>query len=171
METSLQQVLMAFRKAEMIAWMEAHPEKFDQVIELALGDRQPLSWRAAWLLWSCLQENDPRMHRHLPALVAAVEGKRDGHQRELVKVLLLMELDEGLEGRVFDLCMTLWERIHAAPSVRYTALKMVLRIAGKYPDLQNDLRFFLQEHYLETLSPGIRHAVRRMVKESGTDFA
>jgi hypothetical protein len=36
----------------LISYLSAHPEYFEEAITLAISDKQPYSWRAAWLLWS-----------------------------------------------------------------------------------------------------------------------
>lgn len=167
METPLEHVLMAFNKEGMIAYMESHPGDFGEAVKLATGDKQPYSWRAAWLLWSVLQQDDPRIKPYIRVILDCIPGKKDGHQRELIKMLGLMELDEAHEGVFFNLCMNLWEKTHAAPSVRHTALKVIIRIAKKYPELFNDVRLVTQDHYLESLSPGVRSSVYRMVDALG----
>ncbi len=65
METALEHILISSYKADMISYMNAHPEDFEQVIELAVSDRQPYSKRAASLLWSCMEENDARIQKHI----------------------------------------------------------------------------------------------------------
>lgn len=145
--------------------MNSHPDEYEEAVGLAVKDKQPFSWRAAWLLWSCMEENDPRIKGHLKTIIDCIEGKSDGHKRELIKILLMMELSEEQEGLVFDICMNAWEKVNSAPSVRHTAFKMILRIAKKYPELQNDIVFITQDHYLDSLSPGIRSSVIRMLNE------
>ena len=51
-----------------------------------------------------MDENDERIQKRIPDLIAAVEGKKDGHQRELLKILYLMELTEEHEGLLFSIC-------------------------------------------------------------------
>ena len=58
METALEKTLTSCYKHEMISFMENHPEAFDEAIQLTVSDKQPYSWRAAWLLLSCIEEND-----------------------------------------------------------------------------------------------------------------
>ncbi|MFC2103688.1 hypothetical protein ACFLSS_04585, partial [Bacteroidota bacterium] len=91
--------------------------------------------------------------------------KDDGHQRELLKILLLMELDEEYEGILFDVSMNLWESINKKPSVRFTAFKFIVKTAKKYPEIAKEISFLTQNHYLESLSPGVKHSISRMIKE------
>lgn len=145
--------------------MDNHPEFFEEAIELAVSDKQPFSWRAAWLLWSCMEENDQRIQKHIEKIVDSIKTKDDGHQRELLKILLQIELKEEYEGIIFNLCMDLWEQINKKPSVRINALKFIIKIAKKHPELAKEITFLTQDHYLETLSPGVKHSVSIMMKE------
>jgi hypothetical protein len=165
LESELENKLLTSYKDEMISFMENHPEYFDDAIKLAIGDKQPYSWRAAWLLWSCMEENDKRIRKYIKKIVDSIKTKDDGQQRELLKILLPMELEEEYEGLLFNLCMNIWEQINKSPSVRITALKFIIKIAKKHPELSQEISFLTQNHYLESLSRGIKHSVSRMMKE------
>jgi hypothetical protein len=165
MESVLENKLVSSYKVEMISFMNSHPEFFEEVIELAVSDKQPYSWRAAYVLWSVIDENDRRIQKHIKKIVNAVKTKSDGHQWELLKILLKMELDEKYESVLFDICMNVWEQINKAPAVRVNALKMIIKIANKQPKLQKEISFLTQDQYLQSLSPGARHSVRKLMKE------
>lgn len=165
MESALEKILTSCNKDEMISFMNAHPEFFDEAVELAVSDKQPYSWRAAWLLWSVIEENDKRIRKFIKRIVNAATTKSDSHQRELLKILLMMELDEKYEGVLFDICMNIWEQISKAPSVRVNALKLIVKIANKHPELKKEISFLAQDHYLESLSPGAKHSVKKIMSE------
>ena len=166
MQTQLEHVLASFYKDGMIGYLTSHPEDMEEAIRLALGNKQPFSWRAAWLLWSCMEVNDPLIMPYVPEMIRVLPAKMDGHQRELLKILSIMDIPEELEGLLFDHCVKLWEGIQKRPSIRYTAFCTMLRLIKKYPDLANELAFYSQDFYLETLSPGIKNAIRRMIGET-----
>lgn len=163
MKTPLEHILDSFYKREMVEFMAGHPEEFNNAIELAISEKQPYAWRAAWLLWSCMEKNDARIKDHIPAIVSVIKNRPDGQQRELLKILQLMELDEEMEGLLFETCVSVWEKVHKQPSVRYYAFISIVKIAGKYPELFNDLVFLTQSEYLETLSPGIRRGIEKLL--------
>lgn len=147
----------------MISFLNSHQEYFEEAFELAVSDKQPFAWRAAWLLWSCLKENDARIKKHVEKIIKSIKSKKDGHQRELLKILSLTELNSKHEGLVFNLCMDLWEQLGKDPSVRYHAIKFLLKIIQKHPELKIELAFLTQEHYLESLSPGVKRSVNKMI--------
>ncbi len=115
MKTSLEHILGSFYKPEMVAYMAGHPEEFKNAIELAISERQPYAWRAAWLLWSCMEKNDPRIKEYIPAIISVLKSMPDGQQRELLKILHLMDLDEESEGILFETCVNVWEKVHKQP--------------------------------------------------------
>ena len=165
MGTALEHILISSYKAEMISFMDAHPEDFEEAIELAISNKQPYSWREAWLLWSCMEENDQRIQRHIKNIINTLTTKNDDHQRELLKILLQMELNEEYEGFLFNVCVTVWERINKKPSVRLTAFKIILKIAKKHPDLSHEISFLTQNQYLDLLSPVAKRSISKMIKE------
>ena len=165
METALEHILTSSYKAEMISYMNAHPEDFEEAINLAISNKQPYSWRSAWLLWSCMEENDQRIQGYIRNIINTLTTKNDDHQRELLKILLQMELNEEYEGFLFNVCVTVWEKINKKPSVRLTAFKVIVKIAKKYPDLSHEIIFLTQNQYLDSLSPTVKRSISRMIKE------
>jgi hypothetical protein len=149
----------------MIAYLNSHPEDYVEAIHLAMTDRKPYGWRAAWLLWSCMTENDSRIQPYIKSFINSLETKPDGHQRELLKILQFMELDEEDEGILFNVCVNLWLKMNSQPSVRFTAFAFMCKMAGKYPELLHEVLLLTEEHYIEKLSPGIKHAVLRIIEK------
>ena len=165
MQSPLEKILISSYKEEMIAFLKTHPEYFNEAIELAISDNQPFAWRSAFVLFDCIDENDKRVKKYINTILNCIKDKKDGHQRELLKILYKMKLNEQQEGIVFDICIRLWEQIGKDPSVRMTALKFIIKTANKYPQLLEEISFLLQEQYLVTLSPGVKNSIRKMINE------
>lgn len=165
MPTFLENKLLNSYKEEIIPFIETNPQYFDEAVKLAIRDNQPYSWRAAWLLCSCMEENDKRIKKYLNKIINAVKNKDDGHQRELLKILYKMELNEDYEGILFDICMDIWEQVTKSPSVRINALKMIIKIAKKHPQLTDEISCLLQEPYLESLSRGAKHSAAILMNQ------
>ncbi len=163
--TTLEHILTSSCKADMISYMVAHPEDFEEAIKLAISNKQPYSWRAAWLLWSCMEENDHRVQGYIQSIISTLTTKNDDHQRELFKILQQMELNEEYEGVLFNICVTVWEKINKKPSVRFNAFKMIIKIVKKHPNLSNEIDFLTQNQYLDSLSPAVKKSISKMMKE------
>jgi hypothetical protein len=164
MVTALELILTNSYKAGMISYMAAHPEDFEEAIKLAISDKQPYSWRAAWLLWSCMEENDQRIQGYIKKIINTISTKNDNHQRELLIILQHMEINEELEGLIFNHCVTVWEKINKKPSVRYNAFKMIVKIANNHPDLSREIIFLTQNQYIDSLSPAAKKSIFKMIR-------
>ncbi|MCU0343299.1 MAG: hypothetical protein MUF28_05705 [Ignavibacterium sp.] len=165
MNSQLKSKLISSYKEEMVAFLKSQPEHFNEAIELAISDDQPFAWRSAFVLSSCMDDNDARVKNYIKRILACIKNKNDGHQRELLKILYRMKLSDKEEGMVFDICIRLWEQISKDPSVRMTALKFILKIAKDHYELLNEITPLMQDQYLELLSPGVKKSIRKMIKE------
>ena len=134
------------RKNELVAFLKKHPEMYEETIKISLGDETPQSWRAAWLIGHYMKDNDAALRPYTDSMLAAIISKEDGHQRELLKILARMELNEDQEGKLFDVSLSVWEEIHKSPSVRGTAFQTILNIVKKYPELKHEIMHLTQSH-------------------------
>lgn len=165
MQSQLRSKLISSYKEEMVAFLKSQPEYFNEAINLAISDDQPFAWRSAFYLGSCMEDNDARVKKYIKPILACIKNKNDGHQRELLKILYRIKLSDKQEGMVFDICIRLWEQISKDPSVRMTALKFILKIAKPHPELLNEIKPLVQDHYLELLSPGVKKSINRMIQD------
>ena len=165
METQLKYVLVRRRKSEMLEFISNHPESFDQALKLALENEENLSWRATWLVAGVMEKNDQRARPFIQKIITILPDRDDGHQRELLKILLKMELDEDFESLLFDISVTLWEQVRKQSSVRYYAFQGMMKVVEKYPELKNEIISLTQPHFVNALSPGVRKSVYRNITD------
>ncbi len=146
-----------------------HTEKWSlsDLVRIAVSKDQPTGWRGALMLYNWLLEHpEDRDKIPLPELLKGLSKKPDGHQRELLKVLSLMTLTEEEEGQLFDLCMGIWEKTSFQPSLRYYAIRIIAQIISRHPELKKELNYLIEERYLESLSPGIRKSILKMLSST-----
>lgn len=165
METALEHILTNSYKADIISYLEAHPEDFEEAIKLAISDKQPYSWRAAWLLWSSMDKNDHRIKKYIKEIINTITTKNDNQQRELFIILQRMEIDEKYEGILFNICVDVWERINKKPSVRFNAFKLIMKIVKKHTDLFHEVDFLTQNQYMDSLSDTVKKSIYKMINE------
>lgn len=166
METPFEQVLLNSHKPEIIRFLHQHPECFQEAIKLAIGEKEKLSWRAAWMLWAFLEENDRRIKPYLNRIIKAIPDRSESQQRELLKIVYLMELNEEQEAALFDLCLSIWKEVKKVPSVRYNALKCLMKMLKKHPELESEIQFVTTAIYTENLSHGFKHSVKLMLAKA-----
>lgn len=149
----------------MFTYVKSHPEDFEELITLAMGDKPIYSWRASWLLWSVIEKNDPRVRQYIEKIIELLPAKPDNQLRELLKTLSLMEINEDYEGKLFDICLTAWESTSKQPSVRSNAFKLIVRIVKNHPELAKELSFVTTPHYLDSLSPGLKRSIVKTIDQ------
>lgn len=164
LNNKLIEILQARDRELMMETISASATSFSNALEIALGDIDKASWRAAWLLEKIMEDNDPRVRPLLPLFFQKIDSKKDGHKRELLKILFRMEFDEEQEGMMYDLCLKNWENTTNSSSLRYKSFFFLLSICKKYPELLEELKFYTQPRFLENLSPGIKHSIQKSLK-------
>lgn len=161
---SLEEILTTYPREEMIEYLTSTPRRFEELISLATKNELPHSGRAAWLLSKIIQENDLRVSPYIPDIIQAFTLVRDGQQRDLIKVLCRIELEEDVEGILFDTSVQIWCHLDHIPSLRYYAFRLILKIIEKHPDLYNELDLLTENHYIDTLSGGIKKSIQKLIK-------
>ncbi len=148
-----------FDRFQLYEKVDENEELYLELIRLATSSHDPQGWRAAWVLHHTTKKNDPRLKAHIDTIIEALDNNIDGQQRELIRVLMDQDLDEDQEGKFYEKCERIWEKVGKSPSVRHTAFRIMAAIAKKYPELINELKVLTEEPYLDTLSPGIKSSV------------
>ena len=121
------------------------------------------AWRIAWEIGHKITKNDKCIIPHIDAIIAALNCKKDGHQRELLKILEKMDLNEIQEGLLFKECILIWEKTDKIPSVRIKAFQLLYKIASLYPDLKKELIYYTDQQYTKTLGKGIKRSFDKMI--------
>jgi hypothetical protein len=161
--TPLEHILIASNKAGMVRFLDEHNDDLEELINLAIADKQPFSWKAAWLLGGYIERGDRRMEGYADQIINSIPSKMANQKRDLLRVVDKLNLNDDQEGKVYDIALGLWEHIGLAPAVRYNAFKQMVRFARKYPELKHEIDLLTQGHYFENLSRGVKHSVRKMI--------
>ncbi len=151
-----------FNRKVIIEFLEENKEARNYFMEIILLQAD-YAWRAAWLLKSAINLND-NFDAFIERAIARLPSLKDGHQREILKLFEKLPLDEAYEGHLFDVCMGIWESPGKIPTVRMSAFLFILKTMKKYPELQAELDYLTQAHYLESLSPGVKRALEKRVR-------
>lgn len=167
MPSPLETLLISAHKTDMVAHIRVHPDLFEELIALALGGRHPYAWRAAWLLWDCMEQNDGRLQPYVGQIIALLPHVEDGRQREFLMVLQRLEIAEAHQGRLFDECVRIWEALGKRPALRLNAFKVLFMLAQKQPELANEVLALTDDYYTETLTKGAKHSLFKLLKDKG----
>ncbi|HOT89684.1 MAG TPA: hypothetical protein PL028_09110 [Bacteroidales bacterium] len=74
-----------------------------------------------------------------------------------------MNLGDEYEGKLFDICAKIWEKVEKQVSVRYNAFKLMIKIIKKHPDLSKEIIFLTESHYTDSLSDTVKKSISKMI--------
>jgi len=161
----LEIVLSKFFKKDVEKYMRENPHQFEAILQLSITDEAPMCWRAAWVAQTFMEGDDPRIKPFIDSILDVIPEKEDGHQRELIKILANMDLDEEQESILYDECVTIWESVRKKPATRYFAFQQMIKMVEKYPELIHEINAVTQPQHINTLSPGVKNGVLRLIAQ------
>ena len=128
----------------------------DQLIHALRNDKD--SWIHAWQINHVKKTELIKIQEQVDKIISAIDGKNDGHQRELLKVLLKLNLTDDQLSLLWDICLRVWLDIQKQSSVRISAYKILVNAAKKFKPLSDELVRLTEEKHITSLSNGIRNS-------------
>ena len=163
MKNSIEHILAKSLKAELIAYIEAHPKKVNELIQLAISNQPPHSARAAWLLSKVAKKEQVAIKQHITSIFQILPLVKDGQKRDLLNVLRHLDLSAEEEGILYNISVNIWTDLSKIPSARLNAFKFIMVVCKKYPELHKEFLLLTEDYYLASLSPGIKRVVHKMI--------
>lgn len=152
-----------FDREQIISHLKTHKKARQHFLEIILLQND-FAWRAAWLLKRAANPDD-HYDDFINRAISLIPSFPDGHQREILKLMENIPVNESHEGPLFDVCMRIWESPGKIPSTRMTAFLFILDTVKKYPELKTELAHLTQAHYMESLSPGVKRVLEKRIKK------
>ena len=161
MELKQTDLTTRIHKESLLEKIKASESNIEKLFQWSLSTEQPLGWRATWMMKQLLRKNDPRLVPFVaPALDRFMEFN-ESQKREWLRTLLDQQISEDEEGKLFDLCINEWKKIHNHPALRSTAIQHLIKIIKKFPELKGELNHLMEAAYLESLSPAIKKSAMK----------
>ena len=135
------------------------PERFSEMVEIALCDEYPVSMRAARVVSLVVEKHPHLFGAQLDLVIQKLPGiKIDGVRRGFLKIFAENppELNEEQIGLLTDLAFTWLDDSRQAMAIRYYSIEILVRICDWYPELRNELSAILEELAKEG-SPGLKY--------------
>jgi len=120
---------------------------FREVFRLAATEKPPLCWRAARVVDLCSEKHPFLMYRFLPdAVDLLVNTSNSSLKRIFTRILIryIPVVDEDLLGIVTDYAFSKAENTGEPVAVRAFALDMLEQVGIRVPELQDEVRLFMQ---------------------------
>lgn len=160
----------AWRQPKEVLAALCQDVKYHQPLrEICISDNHNYNWRAAWILNGLSDTDLQKLFPKTTVLIQRLlwDSPRDGYYREVFKLIHRLPLNEEEEGELYDAALKIWENLSYAPAVRAQALYALARIAKLYPELQQEILAYQDDHFLQGISPGILKQIQKLFSSLG----
>lgn len=124
----------------------------------------PKGWRSAWTVGKFMKKNDPLVIPYIDQILEAIPHRNESHQRELLKIITKLELNDDQVGIAFNIAVSLWENLGKAPAVRYYSFKLLVKIGEKFPELKPEIKALANDQYIDSLTRGVKHSIIKITQ-------
>jgi hypothetical protein len=123
-----------------IAEVGASAKKFESLLHLALHEKDPLAWRAAWILDGSDEQCPGLAADFISTIVRALpEIKSRGTLRSLLRLLCRYDIGETEQGILIDLCFKYLVSELYPVAVKVHAMQLIYHHVLIYPELKDEL--------------------------------
>jgi hypothetical protein len=148
-----------------IAEVGASGEKFDTLLNLALIEKDPLAWRAAWILDGSDEQHpglaSPYLHKIIQNL-RQLESK--GALRSLLRLLCRFDIQEEDQGLLIDLSFGYLVSELYPVAVKVHAMQIIYNHTLIYPELKEELITVIEDQ-VENNSVGFKSRGLRIIRQ------
>jgi hypothetical protein len=134
---------------EQIAeYVREHDKEMKKLVDLALADDMTTSMKASWILSTASVQQKGCMNKYVDHVIDnLIDVKVSGSRRELMKALLHSDFLESEKlGKLVDTLMHFIRRTHEDLAVSYNALKLMIKICKKFPELKPELEETIRQN-------------------------
>lgn len=158
---ALVNILSTGTREEIEVFLDTLPDAFDALLNITISDKDPASWKAAWIIQHTIETNDTRLDDFIPEIINRMPLKKPGHQRELLKILLQLTIEEEYQSPVYEHCVSIWKNEKMPPGLRFTAMKMILQLGDNFREFALSIPELADDKYLVTLAAGTRRSIKK----------
>jgi hypothetical protein len=138
---------------------------FKTLLQLALHDKDPLAWRACWVLDGSDELKPGMARRHIPQIVQALpQLESKGTLRSLLRLLSRYDIPEEEQGLLIDLCFSYLVSELYPVAVKVHAMQIIYKHVLLYPELKDELVAVIEDQMANN-SVGFKSRGSRLIKQ------
>jgi len=138
---------------------------FRSLLDLALHDKDPVAWRASWVLDGSDEQQPGLATTYLSKIIQALPAlESKGSLRSLLRMLCRYDIPEEKQGLLIDLCFSYLVSELYPLAVKVHAMQIVYNHVLIYPELKDELVTVLEDQ-MENNSVGFLARGRRLIKQ------
>lgn len=119
---------------------------FNDLLDSMFREKDPLKWRAAWIIDGC-DEKDPALAEpHISRIVGELENlDSQGTLRSLLRLLSRHDIPEKDQGHLVDLCFKYISSGFHSAAVKVYAMEILYNQSRIYPEIGNELEVMIMD--------------------------
>jgi len=138
---------------------------FTTLLQLALYEKDPLAWRACWVLDGSDERKPGLAGKHIPEIVKALPAlESKGSLRSLLRMLSRYDIPEEEQGLLIDLCFSYLVSEQFPVAVKAHAMMIIYQHVLLYPELKNELIAIIEDQE-DNNTVGFKSRGRRLIKQ------
>ena len=152
-------------KEMLIRELGGSGKTFYSLLDLSINEKDPIAWRAAWILDGSDEHYPGLAKKHIPAIISALPGLESaGTLRSLLRLLTRYEIPEEDQGILIDLCFGYLVSELIPVAVKAHAMQIIYQHALIYPELKEELVSILEDQ-MDNNSVGFRSRGNRIIRD------
>ena len=138
---------------------------FSTLLQLALQEKDPLAWRASWVLDGSDEQKPGLAKSYISEIVKALPDlKSKGSLRSLLRLLSRHDIPEKEQGMLIDLCFSYLVSERYPLAVKAHAMMIIYNHVLLYPELKDEFITVMEDH-MENNSVGFKSRARNLIKQ------
>ncbi|MEN8157238.1 MAG: hypothetical protein ABFS10_09810 [Bacteroidota bacterium] len=138
-------------------------ESFSTLLELAFYEKEPVGWRAAWILDGSDEQNPGLASGSLTKIIQRLpEIRSSGTLRSLLRLLCRYDIEEEDQGILIDLCFGYMVSELYPVAVKVHAMQIIYNHVLIYPELKEELVTVIRDQVANN-SVGFRSRGMRII--------
>lgn len=133
---------------EIVDYIGSDAARFQELVEIFLGDDRQMAQRAGWPLSYAVQTTPALAAPHLEKFIDQLE-RTDVHDaviRNAARLLQYVEIPERLRGRVLDICFRMVEDQSVPVAPRVYCMTTAAKLSEDEPELMRELQLIVERH-------------------------
>lgn len=140
--------------------------RFDDLMQIFFSSDYRLNQRAAFAINICYDKKPDIITPYLEKLVKNLKrkGLHDAVKRNTVRILQFIELNEDLQGEIYDICFNYLTSKDEPIAVKAFSMRVLANVCQNYPELKNELIPIIED-MIPHGSSGIKNRGKKILKE------
>ena len=163
--SSLAEIPSGYGRDLLIREVIKSESHFSTLLQMALHEKDPLAWRASWVLDGSDEEKPGLALKHISEIVNTLpDVKSKGSLRSLLRLLSRYDIPEEQQGKLVDLCFSYLVSELYPLAVKVHAMMIIYNHVLIYPELKDEF-ITVMEDQVENNTVGFKSRARNLIKQ------